>query len=102
VWDLVIPDRVSPSPACLLLVSGPIHEEPQQQDAHEMGSSFCKTEHDHEVGHSYSEGPCRDHCTLVTKPHTTDGMRMVVDMRTVPVHENSEKTRDLKQRSLIS
>jgi hypothetical protein len=51
------------------------------------------TERDHEDGHYFSEGPSRDHDTLVAKPHTTDGMRMVVDMRTIPVHENSEKTR---------
>jgi hypothetical protein len=95
-------------------VSGPSHEEPQQRDAHEiMESSFRNCESnsprsntterdDHEDGHSFSEDPSRDHYTLVAKPHTTDGMRMVVDMSTIPVHENSKKTRDLKQRSLIS
>jgi hypothetical protein len=40
VWDSVIPDRVSPSPACLLLVSDPSRVGSQQRDAHEMKRSF--------------------------------------------------------------
>jgi hypothetical protein len=79
MWDSVIPDRVSPSPAYLLFMNGSSHEEPPQRDSHGMMGSFrfCETnssrsiamERADEIIHSFGCDPSRDLLHISKQSH---------------------------------